>query len=114
MYYLKLIVDWIRVFRFQMVSEIDRLCRLCVEPTNPTNLNHGILCCVQECLNLMRNDRKDDFKANSEALKESVKIVSSGLQTNCYILKLQIFHLCKTVELEQTTNLESETISKTR
>ncbi len=96
-----------------MISEINRLCRLCIDPTNSTNLIHGILCCVQECLNLLRSERRDDFEANSETLKKSVQIVSSGLQTNCYILKLQIFHLCQTVALDQV-NLESETISNTR
>lgn len=106
-------MNWIGLFRFQMVSEIDRLCRLCIEPTSPTNLNHGILCCVQECLNLLLNERKDDFEANSEALKASVKIVSSGLHTNCYIVKLQIFLLCQSVELENI-NLEPETINNTR
>ncbi len=106
-------MNWIGLFRFQMVSEIDRLCRLCIEPTSPTNLNHGILCCVQECLNLLLNERKDDFEANSEALKASVKIVSSGLHTNCYIVKLQIFLLCQSVELDNI-NLEPETINNTR
>jgi hypothetical protein len=92
-----------------MISEIENLCRQCSSLSNGTNLNHGILSCIQEMIDLIKFERKDHFQENLETLKESVLKMAEELKTESYVLKVQVIRICQSVEIEQFGSGETET-----
>ena len=91
-----------------MISEIEELCLLSFDPSNGTNLNHGILCCIQEMIDLLKFERNDFFTENLETLKESVIKMSDEIKTESFVLKVQLFRICKSVEIEPSSLAETD------
>jgi hypothetical protein len=86
----------------QLVSEIILLSRQCCEAHNSTNLTHGLLCCIQAGINLLIYERKDEFESSKNVLNENViQMCDHFKSTECCIIKIQLFQLCKILQLEQ-------------